>query len=187
MTKAIPITEKWLNDFGFKKEVLSDNSAHYYILELNETKYCDLAIISSDKNGFIEVALFPYEEWFRYKYVHELQNLYFAITGRELELKTNSCLMEPYGGECNILGCEREAENGGGCWRESGYWRVCSKHSKDYREGKPQPEMKPWAIAREKRRGTDGVLTPVIQTGREMRNASSAGKPISLEDEQALG
>ena len=88
-TKPILLTEKWLNAFGFKKEVLSDDSAYYYTLELNDKKYCDLSIISGDKNGYIEVTLFPYEEWFRYKYVHELQNLFFAITGKELELKTN--------------------------------------------------------------------------------------------------
>lgn len=63
--------------------------AHYYTLELNENKYCDLSICSGDKNGFIEATLFPYEDWFRYKYVHELQNLFFAITGRELELRTD--------------------------------------------------------------------------------------------------
>lgn len=88
-TKPILLSEKWMNDFGFKKEVLSDDSGHYYTLELNDNKYCDLSIISGDKNGFIEVTLFPYEECFRYKYVHELQNLYFAITGEELELKSD--------------------------------------------------------------------------------------------------
>lgn len=86
-TKPIKLSEKWLIDFGFKKEVLSDDSGYYYTLELNENKYCDLSISSGDKNGFIEVTLFPYEEWFRYKYVHEFQNLFFAITGTELELK----------------------------------------------------------------------------------------------------
>lgn len=89
-TKPIRLSEKWLDDFGFKKEGLSDDSAYYYTLELNDNKYCDLSISSCDKNGFIEVTLFPYEEWFRYKYVHELQNLFFAITGRELEFKTGS-------------------------------------------------------------------------------------------------
>ena len=88
-TKPVNLSEKWLIDFGFKKEVLSDDSAYYYTLELNDNKYCDLSICSGDKNGFIEVTLFPYEQWFRYKYVHELQNLFFAITGRELELKSH--------------------------------------------------------------------------------------------------
>ena len=86
-TKPIPLTEKWLNDFGFTKEVLNDDSGYYYTLELNDDKHCGLSINSCDKNGFVEVTLFPYKDWFRYKYVHELQNLFFVITGFELELK----------------------------------------------------------------------------------------------------
>lgn len=86
-TKPIQLNEQWLIDFGFKKELLSDESGYYYTLELNDNKHCDLSISSGDKNGYIEVTLFPYEEWFRYKYVHELQNVVFAITGKELELK----------------------------------------------------------------------------------------------------
>jgi len=88
-TKPIRLSEKWLVDFGFKKNVLSNDSGYYYTLELNEDKYCDLSIISGDKNGFVEVTLFPYEDWFRYKYVHELQNLFFATTGNEIELKAD--------------------------------------------------------------------------------------------------
>lgn len=65
---------------------------------------------------------------------------------------------EPYFGWCNVEGCDREGANGGVCWRETGYWTVCSKHSQEYRDGKPQPKMKQFAIDREKRRGTDGVL-----------------------------
>jgi len=82
--KPIPLTEEWLLKFGFKKELLSDDSSYYYSLGFNENKYCDLSICSCDKNGFIEVTLFPYEDWFRYKYLHQLQNLYFTLTGEEL-------------------------------------------------------------------------------------------------------
>ena len=85
---GVPISEIWLIKFGFKKELLSDASGYYYTLEFVKDKYCDLSISSGDKNGFIKVTLFPYDEWFRYKFVHELQNLFFAITGNELELKT---------------------------------------------------------------------------------------------------
>ena len=85
--EPIPLTEQWLIDLGFEKNILSDDSGYYYTLELNEGKYCDLAIVSGDKNGFVEATLFPYEEWFRYKYVHDLQNLFFALTGSELEYK----------------------------------------------------------------------------------------------------
>lgn len=56
----------------------------YYSLRLSDDKYCDLSILSGDKNGYVEACLFPYEESFRVKYVHQLQNLFHAITGKEL-------------------------------------------------------------------------------------------------------
>ena len=65
---------------------------------------------------------------------------------------------KPYFGWCDVDGCENEAANGGGCWRESGYWKVCTKHSAEFREGKPQPKMKQSSIDRENTRGVDGYL-----------------------------
>lgn len=59
---------------------------------------------------------------------------------------------EPYFGWCNVKGCDDEACNGGSCWRETGYWNVCHKHSDMYRKGKPQPKMKQWAVDKEKSR-----------------------------------
>lgn len=81
----------------------------------------------------------------------DLFNISLSLTESEQEY-------EPYYGWCDVEGCENEGANGGGCWRETGYWTVCSKHSQEYREGKPQPPMKQSAIDREKRRGADGVL-----------------------------
>ena len=82
--EPIPLTEEWLIDLEFKKKVLGDNLGYYYTLDLNDEKHCDLSIFSGDRNEFVEVALFPYEDFFRYKYVHELQNLYYTLTGQEL-------------------------------------------------------------------------------------------------------
>lgn len=61
-------------------------------------------------------------------------------------------IYEPYFGWCDVSGCKNEGCNGGGCWRETGYWTVCSKHSASYRAGDPQPKMKRGAIKREKGR-----------------------------------
>lgn len=79
----VELTTRWLIDFGFEKYVIDEDSL-YYSIELNDNKFCDLSIVSGCKNGFVEVVLFPYDEWFRFKYVHELQNLFFVLTGREL-------------------------------------------------------------------------------------------------------
>ena len=71
---------------------------------------------------------------------------------------------EPYFGWCNVEGCENEGANGGGCWRETGYWTVCSKHSQMWREGKPQPKMKQKYIDKEATRLPDGTL-PIVNEG----------------------
>lgn len=84
--KPILLTEEWLLKLGFKVEYCDDGTP-YYTKDLSESKYCSLSIMSSDENGFMEITLFPYGQWFRYRYVHQLQNLYFALTGKELEVK----------------------------------------------------------------------------------------------------
>ena len=64
--KPIPLTEEWLAKLGY--DLISEN--HYGILghliwKIEGRFYCD-------KNGM------------QLKYVHQLQNLYFALTGSEL-------------------------------------------------------------------------------------------------------
>ena len=65
---------------------------------------------------------------------------------------------DTYFGLCDVEDCKHESCNGGGCWRETGYWSVCSKHSQQHREGLPQPKMKQSAIDRENSRDEDGYL-----------------------------
>ena len=72
--KPIPLTEEWLLKFGFKRTNKYDfelikNDFHFYT--------------SSDffnGNGFICFNEFD----IKIKYIHELQNLYFALTNKEL-------------------------------------------------------------------------------------------------------
>lgn len=91
----IPLTEEWLVDFGFSPTTCSDkpnwsynyHDLTYYDLQLNEDKYYDLSLLSSYiENEDIYVELFPYNNP-KVKFVHELQNLYFALTGKELITK----------------------------------------------------------------------------------------------------
>lgn len=73
--KPIPLTEEWLLNFGFEK----DGSLSYrYFLREKSIKYDidDNCICISDS-----------WEWSKIKYVHQLQNLYFALTNEELTLK----------------------------------------------------------------------------------------------------
>jgi len=67
----IPITEEWLLKFGFKKHKAWDDSFYY---------------LKSDVDIFEYLSGFEHND-FHIKYVHQLQNLYFALTGEELKFK----------------------------------------------------------------------------------------------------
>lgn len=68
LLKPVEITDNWLKIFGFIKEM----DDHYF----------NVVVLQKIEGYFID----------RYygrqiKYVHQLQNLYFSLTGKELELK----------------------------------------------------------------------------------------------------
>lgn len=78
--KPIPLTPEWLTRAGFEKNIYG-----YYvydILEIGHTtteEYFELELKgTNDDVGYKLIAI---------KYVHQLQNLYFALTGTELEFK----------------------------------------------------------------------------------------------------
>lgn len=75
--QAIPLTKQWLLKFGF--EVDGDNS--YWLRK--KDRFTDLGYSYNIKNNIFE---FNECELIDFKYVHQLQNLYFALTGEELEL-----------------------------------------------------------------------------------------------------
>lgn len=70
--KPIPLTEQWLLDFGFKKE---DNN--YFIedwrLHLNSPYNYDGFLLCDGYSVIVDIET-----------VHKLQNLYFALTNKEL-------------------------------------------------------------------------------------------------------
>jgi len=69
----IPLTEEWLIKFGFVKH------KDRFEYKIKEFRIC----LNSDSNEYV----FPDWDVFDYlqiKYVHQLQNLYFALTGEEL-------------------------------------------------------------------------------------------------------
>jgi len=76
--KPIPLTEEWLLRFGFElTETNYDGGHHYWIWDFSgillTTPYEDDSVVELGDAKF--------------KYVHQLQNLYFALTGKELEIK----------------------------------------------------------------------------------------------------
>lgn len=76
--RPIPLTEEWLVKFGFKNKSKT----------LFEKNFYEKRIFSIVQHGFTKKFCFPAQNGVtEIKYVHQLQNLYFALTGKELEIK----------------------------------------------------------------------------------------------------
>lgn len=76
--EPIPLTEEWLVKFGFEKRVGEIFMYHtwFYI-----DKEC------AGVSGWYFRGIDAFKS--KIEYVHQLQNLYFALTGEELTLKEN--------------------------------------------------------------------------------------------------
>lgn len=82
----ISLTEEWLFDFGFKNteigvfeiKVLSRGSINIHTNRM-DIKFVELGTTGHYLFGVVDI-----------KYVHQLQNLYFALTGKELTIKVNA-------------------------------------------------------------------------------------------------
>ena len=72
---GIPLTEKWLLKFNYtRREKRNTKYYQYSIDEVNRV----------NDHGDGSFWYLRYNGSLRIKYVHELQNLYFALTGKEL-------------------------------------------------------------------------------------------------------
>lgn len=70
--EPIPLTEEWLLKFGFIQDTGEPERFFNDIISL--TKYKNSWTIEYNNNDFV------------FEYVHDLQNLYFALKGEELKL-----------------------------------------------------------------------------------------------------
>lgn len=76
--EPIQLTDKWLIDFGFEKTEWDNNNSFRKMIGNN-----DYTIVFYS-NGICEIGDIIVKEM---QYVHELQNLYFALTNEELKIK----------------------------------------------------------------------------------------------------
>jgi hypothetical protein len=76
--KPIPLTEEWLLKLGLKKIGI-------WTFSLNLVGNLDLIYYLGEKGW--SIGLKSYSDFSNLKYVHQLQNLYFALTGKELTIK----------------------------------------------------------------------------------------------------
>jgi hypothetical protein len=75
--EPIPLTEEWLLKFGFKKPAHTWCGDVFHLTEWD--KYPINWCVAMNKNNAVIIE--------KLKYVHQLQNLYFALTGEELKIK----------------------------------------------------------------------------------------------------
>jgi hypothetical protein len=78
--KPIPITEEWLLKFGFKE---SDEG---FMKIKTRKKSIYLEINLRDKRTILFSSNHYYNDIYHVKYIHQLQNLYFSLTQKELTL-----------------------------------------------------------------------------------------------------
>jgi len=71
--KPIPLTEEWLERFGFEED---DSVGWLKRFDKSDSFFIDLSFMYWGENSV------------KLTHVHQLQNLYFALTGEELELKS---------------------------------------------------------------------------------------------------
>lgn len=76
---GVAITEEWLLKLGFEEEYRSEFTIKFTHADINEIGY--------DWNKTFNWRFRFYGNHLECKYVHQLQNLYFAITGEELIFK----------------------------------------------------------------------------------------------------
>lgn len=98
-TDPIPLTEEWLLKFGFEKWTWCDDCA-FIPLFFGDSLYCryynDQWHIKRMKVGRDKEGVFGKTQG-KYilpkgviKHVHQLQNLYFSLTGKELTIKVHA-------------------------------------------------------------------------------------------------
>jgi hypothetical protein len=81
-SRPIPLTEEWLLKFGFsKRESFSYSEWYMGINPVTRDWMFDITWIEGYDYPFYRNGHFSI------KYIHQLQNLYFALTGTELTIK----------------------------------------------------------------------------------------------------
>lgn len=78
--EPIPLTEEWLFRFGFYE---TSRYGKYLEFNINQEQVLRFPICKHSEKDFWYVL----RGSVKIQYVHQLQNLYFALTGEELEIK----------------------------------------------------------------------------------------------------
>jgi len=81
----IPLTEDWLVKFGFEKPSIVGSYMKLFLSDDEKPPSLQILLIKKDVIKIYRSGICAYEA--KCEYLHQLQNLYFALTGQELEMK----------------------------------------------------------------------------------------------------
>jgi hypothetical protein len=81
LVNPIPLNEEILLKCGFEKS--NDLDKFYHLDLLNEWT----RIYFNPKHNICQLSINQYDSCIRIKYLHELQNIYFALTNEELQIE----------------------------------------------------------------------------------------------------
>ena len=81
--QSIPLTEEWLLKFGFRAKSINHNFTIDSDVDFRISS-AQRVIETNERSSFYLESKFGT----KINYVHQLQNLYFALTGEELTLKS---------------------------------------------------------------------------------------------------
>jgi hypothetical protein len=88
--EPIPLTEEWLLKFGFKKSIVKEPWFERNKIELFKYSKGDFFLLGRYNTAY---GIGLHDIWdgmeINLQYVHQLQNLYFALTAEELTIKPN--------------------------------------------------------------------------------------------------
>ena len=88
--EPIPLTEDWLLKFGFKKSIVKEPWFEKNKIEVFKYSKGDFFLLGRNNTAY---GIGLHDIWdgmeINLQYVHQLQNLYFALTGTELTIKEN--------------------------------------------------------------------------------------------------
>lgn len=81
--KPIPLSEEWLLKFGFAVD-----DAYGVFIYMNKHDHDTDKISFRNSEGFVCYHVMQYRSLCKHiKYVHQLQNLFYSLTGEELKIK----------------------------------------------------------------------------------------------------
>jgi hypothetical protein len=85
--KAIPLTPEWMERCGFSPYTGGTTDDNKFYIQVGNNLYLNFYVRS--ENWCVEPEGWSNEQtcWLQPKYLHQLQNLYFALSGEELKIE----------------------------------------------------------------------------------------------------